>query len=102
MHIYLRKRIYLPQQRLSAWKQSVEISGFGFTRLKPFNTSLEKKNWAGLCDISKKEMADFADLPIAISGSDINEKMITICKANWQRAYLPSLAELFDRSMRLQ
>lgn len=75
----------------SAWKQSVEISGFGFTRLKPFHTSLEKKNWAGLCDISKKEMADFADLPIAISGGDINEKMITICKANWQRAYLPGL-----------
>ena len=75
----------------SAWKQSVEISGFGFTRLKPFNTSLEKKNWAGLCDISKKEMSDFADRPIAISGSDINEKMITICKANWQRACLPGL-----------
>jgi len=39
----------------------------------------------------KKEIANFSDRPIAISGSDINEKMITICKANWQRAYLPGL-----------
>jgi len=89
-HLFKEKNLSA-STKASAWKQSVEISGFGFTRLKPFNTSLEKKNWAGLCDISKKEMADFADLPIAISGSDINEKMITICKANWQRAYLPSL-----------
>ncbi len=50
----------------SAWKQSVEISGFGFTRLKPFNTSLEKKNWAGLCDVSKKEIASFSKFPLQL------------------------------------
>ena len=89
-HLFKEKNLSA-STKTSAWKQAVEISGFGFTRLKPFNTSLEKKNWAGLCDVSKKEIANFADRPIAISGSDINEKMITICKANWQRAYLPGL-----------
>ena len=74
-----------------SWKRAVSQSGFGFTRLKPFNTSLEKKNWSSLCDSAKNEIVEFANTPIAISGSDINEKMIAICKANWQRAHLPGL-----------
>lgn len=81
----------LANTKSGAWKQAVEISGFGFTRLKPFNASLEKKNWLSLCDAAKNEMDKHRNAPIAISGSDINEKMITICKANWQRAHLPGL-----------
>lgn len=74
-----------------SWKHAVSLSGFGFNRLKPFNSSLEKKNWSTLCDSARNEIKAFGNAPIAISGSDINEKMITICKANWQRALLPGL-----------
>ena len=79
------------QSATSSWKQSVTQTGFGFLRLKPFLSSLEKKNWQTFCDAAKMEMHRHQKDTVAISGSDINEKMIAICKANWQRAQLPGL-----------
>ncbi len=79
------------QSATSSWKQSVVETGFGFLRLKPFLSSLEKKNWRTFCDTAKTEMHRHQKDTVAISGSDINEKMIAICKANWQRAQLPGL-----------
>ena len=82
------------QSATSLWKQSVTQTGFGFLRLKPFLSSLEKKNWQTFCDTAKTEMHRHQKDTVAISGSDINEKMIAICKANWQRAQLPGLPVL--------
>ena len=79
------------QSATSSWKQSVTQTGFGFLRLKPFLSSLEKKNWQTFCDAAKTEMHRHQKDTVAISGSDINEKMIAICKANWQRAQLSGL-----------
>jgi putative N6-adenine-specific DNA methylase len=66
--------------------------GFGFQRLKPFNTSDLKKQWDGLCDVAKKNievgLADANKLKVA--ACDINENMITIVKSNWKRAGLPA------------
>ncbi len=89
----LRANLLTPvhQSQKSSWKQSVTQTGFGFLRLKPFLSSLEKKNWQTLCDAAKMEMNQHQNDTIAISGSDINEQMIAMTKANWQRAGLPGL-----------
>jgi putative N6-adenine-specific DNA methylase len=66
--------------------------GFGFQRLKPFNTPDLKKQWDGLCEVAKKNievgLANANKLKMA--ACDINENMITIVKNNWKRAGLPA------------
>jgi putative N6-adenine-specific DNA methylase len=66
--------------------------GFGFQRLKPFNTPDLKKQWDGLCGVAKKNievgLANANKLKMA--ACDINENMITIVKSNWKRAGLPA------------
>ena len=66
--------------------------GFGFQRLKPFNTPDLKKQWDGLCGVAKKDietgLANANKLKMA--ACDINENMITIVKSNWKRAGLPA------------
>lgn len=70
--------------------------GFGFQRLKPFNESAEQKRWAGLKESSlaqilekRKQYPDAESL--GITGGDINEKLVSMFKSNWQRAQLPGL-----------
>ena len=60
-------------------------------RLKPFQTNLENKNWQALCEVATQEMKQHITQPLQISGSDIQEKMVAICKSNWQHARLPGL-----------
>jgi putative N6-adenine-specific DNA methylase len=66
--------------------------GFGFQRLKPFNTPDLKKQWDSLCEIAKKNieqgLANANKLKMA--ACDINENMIIIVKNNWKRAGLPA------------
>jgi putative N6-adenine-specific DNA methylase len=66
--------------------------GFGFQRLKPFNTPDLKKQWDALCEVAKKNievgLANANKLKMA--ACDINENMITIVKSNWKRAGLPA------------
>jgi putative N6-adenine-specific DNA methylase len=66
--------------------------GFGFQRLKPFNTPDLKKQWDGLCGVAIKDietgLANANKLKMA--ACDINENMITIVKSNWKRAGLPA------------
>ena len=66
--------------------------GFGFQRLKPFNTPDLKKQWDGLCDVARKNIeAGLADAnKLKMAACDINENMITIVKSNWKRAGLPA------------
>ena len=66
--------------------------GFGFQRLKPFNTPDLKKQWQGLCDVAKKNIeAGLANAnQLRMAACDINENMITIVKNNWKRAGLPA------------
>ncbi len=89
----LRANLLTPghQSHKLSWKQSVTQTGFGFLRLKPFLSSLEKKNWQTLCDVAKTEIHQASTNTISIAGSDINEQMIAMTKANWQRAGLPGL-----------
>ena len=70
--------------------------GFGFQRLKPFKTGAEEKKWQALKDAAVSEMLEkrqrYPDAKsLLISGSDINEKLVLMCKGNWQRAQLPDL-----------
>jgi putative N6-adenine-specific DNA methylase len=66
--------------------------GFGFQRLKPFNTPEQKKQWDALCEVAKKNievgLANANKLKMA--ACDINENMITMVKSNWKRAGLPA------------
>jgi putative N6-adenine-specific DNA methylase len=66
--------------------------GFGFQRLKPFNTPDLQKQWNGLCEVAKKNietgLANSNRLKMA--ACDINENMIAIVKNNWKRAGLPA------------
>jgi len=66
--------------------------GFGFQRLKPFNTPDLKKQWDTLCEVTKKNievgLANANKLKMA--ACDINENMITMVKSNWKRAGLPA------------
>ncbi|QWD62284.1 class I SAM-dependent RNA methyltransferase [Polynucleobacter sp. MWH-UH25E] len=68
--------------------------GFGFQRLKPFNEAAEQKRWASLKESSLNEILgkrkQYPDAQsLGISGSDINEKLVSMFKGNWQRAQLP-------------
>jgi putative N6-adenine-specific DNA methylase len=70
--------------------------GFGFQRLKPFNEAAEQKRWLALKDAVQAEMIEkrkqFPDSEsLAISGGDINERLVAMFKGNWQRAQLPGL-----------
>ena len=70
--------------------------GFGFQRLKPFQENAEQKRWTGLKDSALSEiMEKRKQYPEAeslhISGGDINEKLVSMFKSNWQRAQLPGL-----------
>jgi putative N6-adenine-specific DNA methylase len=70
--------------------------GFGFQRLKPFQASNELQRWRSLKEAAQTEMLErrgqYPDASaLGISGGDINEKLIAMFKANWQRAQLPGL-----------
>ncbi|WP_353432568.1 class I SAM-dependent RNA methyltransferase [Polynucleobacter sp. MWH-UH23A] len=71
--------------------------GFGFQRLKPFNEATEQKRWASFKESSLNEILEkrkqYPDAQsLGISGSDINEKLVSMFKGNWQRAQLPDQA----------
>jgi putative N6-adenine-specific DNA methylase len=68
--------------------------GFGFQRLKPFNEAAEQKRWAALKEASLNEILEKRKQypnteALGISGSDINEKLVSMYRGNWQRAQLP-------------
>ena len=68
--------------------------GFGFQRLKPFNEAAEQKRWltlkeASLTEILEKRKQYLSAESLGISGSDINEKLVSMFRGNWQRAQLP-------------
>jgi putative N6-adenine-specific DNA methylase len=68
--------------------------GFGFQRLKPFNESDEQKRWVDLKEAAQAQMlASRKQYPtvesLGISGGDINEKLVSMFRGNWQRAQLP-------------
>jgi putative N6-adenine-specific DNA methylase len=68
--------------------------GFGFQRLKPFHEVAEQKRWAILKESSLNEILERRKLypnaeSLGISGSDINEKLVSMLRGNWQRAQLP-------------
>jgi len=68
--------------------------GFGFQRLKPFNEAAEQKRWltlkeASLTEILEKRKQYSSTESLGISGSDINEKLVSMFRGNWQRAQLP-------------
>jgi putative N6-adenine-specific DNA methylase len=72
------------------------VHGFGFSRLKPFSVGAEQKKWQALKDAVLAEILErrkaFSDAQsLGISGSDINEKLVSMTKSNWQRAQLPGL-----------
>ena len=68
--------------------------GFGFQRLKPFNETAEQKRWVDLKEaalalmLEKRKQYPSVDA-LKISGGDINEKLVSMFKGNWQRAQLP-------------
>jgi len=68
--------------------------GFGFQRLKPFNEAAEQKRWGNLKEASlaqileKRQQYPNVD-SLRISGGDINEKLVSMYRGNWQRAQLP-------------
>jgi len=68
--------------------------GFGFQRLKPFHEVAEQKRWATLKESSLNEILERRKQypnaeSLGISGSDINEKLVSMLRGNWQRAQLP-------------
>ncbi len=70
--------------------------GFGFQRLKPFQEVAEQKRWTGLKDSAMTEILERRKQypepeSLRISGGDINEKLVSMFKGNWQRAQLPGL-----------
>ena len=72
------------------------VHGFGFLRLKPYTVGAEQKKWQALRDAVLAEILErrkaFPDAQsLRISGSDINEKLVSMTKSNWQRAQLPGL-----------
>ena len=69
-------------------------NGFGFQRLKPFNEAAEQKRWGNLKEAALAQMLEkrkqYPDVDsLRISGGDINEKLVSMFKGNWQRAQLP-------------
>lgn len=88
--------ITAPARKVSAYKPTrvdlvSSIQGFGFLRLKPFLQTKEKHFWELICEIAQAQMKDRSTFTMKIAGSDINEKMVAICKGNWQKAGLPGL-----------
>lgn len=86
--------ITVPARKVSVYKPSrvdlvSSIQGFGFLRLKPFLQTKEKHFWKLICEIAQAQMKERAKFTLKIAGSDINEKMVAICKGNWQKAGLP-------------
>jgi putative N6-adenine-specific DNA methylase len=67
------------------------VQGFGFLRLKPFLQTKEKQFWDLILQMANAQMKLHANDELQIAGSDINEKMVAICKGNWQKAGLPGL-----------
>lgn len=72
------------------------VHGFGFLRLKPFAVGAEQKKWqvikdAVLIEILERRKVFPDSQSLLISGSDINEKLVSMTKSNWQRAQLPGL-----------
>jgi putative N6-adenine-specific DNA methylase len=72
------------------------VHGFGFLRLKPYTVGAEQKKWqaqkdAVLAEILERRKAFPDAQSLRISGSDINEKLVSMTKSNWQRAQLPGL-----------
>lgn len=68
--------------------------GFGFQRLKPFNEAAEQKRWVDLKEAALAQMLEkrkqFPSVEsLKISGGDINEKLVSMYRGNWQRAQLP-------------
>jgi putative N6-adenine-specific DNA methylase len=69
-------------------------NGFGFQRLKPFNETAEQKRWVELKEavlaqmLEKRKQYSSVD-SLKISGGDINEKLVSMFRSNWQRAQLP-------------
>ncbi|SMC56733.1 Putative RNA methylase family UPF0020 [Polynucleobacter kasalickyi] len=63
--------------------------GFGFLRLKPFQTQPEKELWGLLKKVAQLEMQRYQEVPLQIAGSDINEQMIRVVRHNWRMARLP-------------
>ena len=69
-------------------------NGFGFQRLKPFNEAAEQKRWGNLKEAALAQMLDKRQQypnvdSLRISGGDINEKLVSMFRGNWQRAQLP-------------
>jgi putative N6-adenine-specific DNA methylase len=69
-------------------------NGFGFQRLKPFNEAAEQKRWGNLKEAALAQMLEKRQQypnvdSLRISGSDINEKLVSMFRGNWQRAQLP-------------
>jgi len=69
-------------------------NGFGFQRLKPFNEAAEQKRWGNLKEAALAQMLEkrkqYPDVDsLRISGGDINEKLVSMFRGNWQRAQLP-------------
>jgi putative N6-adenine-specific DNA methylase len=69
-------------------------NGFGFQRLKPFNEAAEQKRWGNLKEAALAQILEkrkqYPDVDaLRISGGDINEKLVSMCRGNWQRAQLP-------------
>ena len=68
--------------------------GFGFQRLKPYNEAAEKNRWVDLKEaalalmLEKRKQFPSVD-SLKITGGDINEKLVSMFKGNWQRAQLP-------------
>ena len=82
------------QSRLAYRPLITSAHGFGFQRLKPFNEAAEQKRWGDLKEaaltqmLEKRKQYSSVDA-LRISGGDINEKLVSMLKGNWQRAQLP-------------
>ena len=80
--------------RLAYRPMVTSANGFGFQRLKPFQETVEQKRWSSLKEASLAQMLEkrkqYPDVDsLRISGGDINEKLVSMFRANWQRAQLP-------------
>jgi len=69
-------------------------NGFGFQRLKPFKEAVEQKRWDNLKEAALVQMLEkrkqYPNVDsLRISGGDINEKLVSMFRGNWQRAQLP-------------
>ncbi len=67
------------------------LQGFGFLRLKPYQLARELKLWKSICEYANLVMKASSNRTLKIAGSDINEKMVAICRSNWKKAKLPGL-----------